>query len=157
MGLLVDIRKYNLDNIINDLIDSSKIKKKWWGKRIDSFPDYLRQNSVAINIDFNAHIISDLFAYFIDKLSFKEILNKYSKILSENRSAFVILLIINDKEFLLEILTRPSFVIDFELFCKDLNGEYYEYDINTITDNLQYFKSLLGEIDHNYGLIINIG
>jgi hypothetical protein len=157
MGLLVDIRKYNLDNIINDLIDSSKIKKQWWGKRIDSYWSYLEQNSSTINSDLNAHIISDLFVYFIDKLSFKEILNKYSKTLSENRNTFVILLIIDDKEVLLDFVTRQSFDSDFEMFCKELNGEYYKYDIDGIAKNLQNFKSLLGEIDHNNGLIINIG
>ena len=155
MGLLIDIRKYNMDNFMNDLINSSKIKKNWYGKRIDNYWSYIEENMIQVNLELNANIISDLFIYFIDKLNFKELLSEYSKILSDNRSCFVIKLIIDDKIFLLDKINSASFIENFEEFCKELNGEYYNYDLNMIKGNINKFKIALEQIDEDNGLLIN--
>ena len=157
MGLLVDIRKYNIDNVINDLVDASKIKKNWFGKTTDKYWDYLTETTRSIKTDLNSHIVSDFFVFLIDSKQFKEILGNYTKTLSENRNLFVTLIISDDKEFILNEIDRPDFVSEFEKFCKDLNGEYYEYNFDLLTENVQGIRSVLDEVDDNNGLIINVG
>jgi hypothetical protein len=157
MGLLVDIRKYNIDNVINDLVDASKIKKNWFGKTTDKYWDYLTETTKSIKIDLHSHIVSDFFVFLIDSKKFKELLSSYTKALSENRNSFVTLIISDDKEFILNEINKPDFVSDFERYCKDLNGEYYEYNFDQLTENVQAIRSVLDEVDDNSGLIINIG
>ncbi|MCA6380953.1 MAG: hypothetical protein IM613_05620 [Cytophagales bacterium] len=157
MGLLVDIRKYNIDNIINDLVDASKIKKNWLGKVTDKYWDYLEQTTTDLKTDLNAHLIADLFVYFVDNLKFKEVLNNYSKALSDNRNAFVIILLADDIELILEKLNNSNFISDFERFCKDLNGAYYDYNVDMLTKNISDLKSTFDQVDDNNGLIINVG
>jgi DNA polymerase III sliding clamp (beta) subunit (PCNA family) len=146
-----------MDTVINQLVDSSLIKKSWWGKVTDKYWDYLGQASQQVHININSHIISDLFVYLVDKLSFKETLSKYSKTLSDNRGTFVIILIPDDKPYILDHLNKPQFPIDFEIFCRELNGEYYEYDPHILNENIHKFKSALDEIDTDFSLIINVG
>lgn len=156
MGLIVDIRKYNIDNIINDLVDASKIKKNWLGKTTDKYWDYLEQTTTYLKTDLNAHLIADFFVYLIDNLKFKEALNNYSKTLSDNRKAFVIILLADDKEFILEKLNNSNFISDFERFCKGLNGEYYDYNTDMLTNNISELRSTFDQVDDNNGLIINM-
>lgn len=157
MGLLVDIRKYPADNVLNHLVDSSKVKKTWWGKTTDNYWKYLDENSEAVDNDLNSHLIADLFVYFLNDLNFKEILNSYTKTISDNRNCFVTLLTIDDKDFILNVLNQSDFLNKFESYCKKLNGEFYDYDNKLITQNIETFKIILSKIDNDFGLLITIG
>ena len=157
MALIVDVRKYNIDNIINDLVDSSKIKKNWFGKVTDRYWDYLEQTSKNLKTDLNAHVIADFFVYLVDHLKFKEVMNSYSKTLSDNRGAFIMILIADDMEFIINKISTADFISDFEKFCKELNGEFYDYSSDLLHENIKKLKSAFDEIDENNGLIINIG
>jgi hypothetical protein len=156
MGLIVDIRQYNIDNLINDLVDASKIKKNWFGKTTDKYWDYLTETTKSITTDLNSHVVSDFFVFLIDNKKFKELLSNYSKTLSENRNSFVTLIISDDKEFILNEIDRPDFLTEFEKFCKNLNGEYYSYNFDLLTENIGGIRSALDKVDDNNGLIINV-
>lgn len=157
MGLIVDIRKYNIDNIINDLVGASKIKKNWLGKLTDTYWDYLEQTTQEIKTGLNAHVTADFFVYLVDNLKFKEVLSSYSKTLSDNRNSFVIILLEDDIEFITNRISSLDFVSDFENFCKELNGEYYDYNSVLLNDNISKLKSAFDTVDKNSGLIINVG
>lgn len=155
--MLVDIRKTDLDGWINELVDASKIKKTWYGKTINNYWTYLNQSTKPIDADFNAYIFSDLLTFLLEELSIKPGLDEYSKRLSENRNSAVFLFALDDRDNLLQQLNRKSFVQDFEIFCKDLNGSYYEYNSNQISETVTKFKEAVAEMNNQYGLIINVG
>ena len=157
MGLIVDIRKYNIDNLINDLIDASKINKNWLGKVTDKYWDYLERTTNDLKTDLNAHVIADFFVYLVNNLKFKEGLNKYSKALSDNRNSFVMILLAGDMEFILNKINSENFISDFESFCINLNGEYYDYNQDLLNENINNLTLAFDEVDKNNGLIINIG
>ncbi|MCB0380122.1 MAG: hypothetical protein KDD24_02620 [Flavobacteriales bacterium] len=156
MGLIVDIRKYNIDNIINELVEASKTKVNWLGKVTDKYMDYLEETTKYLKTDLNAHIIADFFVYLVDNLKFKEGLNNYSKTLSINRNSFVIILLEDDIESILNKINKSDFISDFENFCKELNGEYYNYNTDLLNETIRKLKSIFDEIDENNGLIINV-
>lgn len=157
MGLVIDIRKFDIDNLINDLVDASKIKRNWLGKVTDIYWDYLGKATKEIKTDLNAYIIADFFIYLVDKIEFKETLSRYSKTLSDNRNQFVIILLADDKELIKTKICNSDFISDFEIFCKDLNGGYYDYSRDLLNENIEKLKLALDQINEDNGLIINIG
>jgi len=157
MGLVVNIRKYNINNIINNLIDASKIKKNWLGKVTDKYWDYLEQTTKDLKTDLNAYIITDFFVYLVEKLKFQEGLHIYSKTPSDNRNSFVMILLADDTKFIINKINNSNFISDFESFCKELNGEFYNYNSDLFNENIRKLKSAFNEIDENNGLIINVG
>ena len=157
LGMLVEIRKMNLDSWINKLVDVSKIKKTWYGKTIDNYWTYLNETTQPLATDFNAYIFSDLLTFLLEERGIKPGLNDYSHRLSENRGSAVFLFALDDKDNLLQQLNKESFVQDFEIFCKDLNGSYYEYSLGELSETITRFKEAVSEMDNQYGLIVNVG
>ena len=156
MRLLVDVRKYHLDNLINDLVDSSKIKKGWF-KTTDNYWNYLDTVSNRLPVDLNSHIVADLFVYIHEELKYQEVLHQYTSEISKNRNAFVILLTPQDRELLLKLLLQSSFYLDFKDYALKLNGEYYNYTETEIKETIEKLISLLNVIDEDNGLIVNVG
>ena len=157
MGILVDIRKMHGDLFIDKLVDASKVRKKWWGKRVDSYWSYLDHNMGKIDNEIDPGIIADFFVYIFDQLKFKELLENYSAKISANRNAFVLILVIEDRELLLNALAKENFLPSFKIFLKELNGEFYNYEDIKIEQTISDFKTALNLINSEYGLLINIG
>ena len=155
--MLADIRKFSLDNWINELVDASKIKKNWFGKVTDNYWEYLGKVTTEIKTDFNAHILSDLLTFVIDELKFKEVLGEYSDKLTQNRNSAVFIFILDDKEKLLNEFRKSSFKLRFETFCKELNDNFYSYTVEELNETIRNFEMALTEIDENHSIIINIG
>jgi hypothetical protein len=79
MGMLVEIRNWDLDSLINKLVDASKIKKTWYGKKIDNYWTYLNETSKPLLIDFDAHIFSDLLTFLLEERAINLGLDNYSR------------------------------------------------------------------------------
>lgn len=156
MSLIVDIRKYHSDNLINDLVNSSKIKKNWWGTKTDNYWEFLEGNCDSINADLNAHLIADFFVYIIDELKYTEVLNKYTSVISTNRNSFVTLLVPEDRDFLLNTISQETFFQTFEDFAKELNSEFYEYSESIIKENIKTLQLVLRKITVDHGVLINV-
>lgn len=155
--MLVDIRKMDLDNWTNKLVDASKIKKTWYGKTTDDYWTYLNETTHPLTTDFNAHIFCDLLTFLLEGCDINPGLDDYSKRLSENRCSAVFLFALEDKKKLLLHLNKETFVQDFEVFAKDLNGSYYDYNRKQLSETVTRFKEVVSEMDNQYGLIINVG
>ena len=155
MGLLVDVRKYHLDNLINDLVNASKLKKGWF-KTTDNYWSYLDTVSTSLLVDLNSHIVADLFVYIQDELKYQEALHQYSSEISKNRNCFVTLVTPRDRDLLLQSLLQPSFYLNFKEFALKLNGEYYNYTETDIKETIEKFVALLNLIDEDNGLIVNV-
>lgn len=155
--MVVDIRKFNLDTSINELILNSEIRKKWYGKIIDSYWNYLESTTENINQNFNSHIFSDLLSFIIDEKKIIFGLNQYSNKLSLNRNSAVFLFALDDKEKLLFELSQVNFLKDFEIYCRKLNDSHYNYQATELFQTTTNFKDIILQMDDNYGLIINIG
>jgi len=156
MSLIVDIRKYHLDNLMNDLVNSSQVKKNWWGKKTDTYWEFLKNNFDSIEADLNAHLIADFFVYIIDELKYKEVLSEYTSVIANNRNSFVTLLLPEDRDFLLNVISEEAFFQTFEGFAKKLNGEYYEYNESTLKENFRNLQIVLREITNDHGVLINM-
>ena len=156
MGLLVDVRTYRLDNLMKRLVEASEIKKKWF-RKTDNYWRYLETASTYVPVDLSVHLMADLFSYIQDKLNYRESLHQYSDRISGNRNSFVILLVANDRDYLLQVIATPYFYSNFKTYVTELNGEYYNYTSIEIEETIEGFITLLSLIDENVGLIINIG
>jgi hypothetical protein len=156
MGLLVDVRKYHIDNLLNDLVNASKIKKGWF-KTTDNYWSYLDTVSTSLPVDLNSHIVADLFVYIQEELKYQEVLHQYSSTVSKNRNAFVTLVTPQDRDFLTQLLLQPSFYLNFKDYALKLNGEYYNYTDSDIKETIEKFVALLNVIDKDNGLIVNVG
>ena len=156
MGLLVDVRTYGLDNLMNKLVDASEIKKKWFGTT-DNYWSYLETASTYVPVNLSAHLMTDLFSCIQNELNYRELLHKYSDKISGNRNSFVILLVADDRDWLLKAIATADFCSKFKTYVTELNGEYYNYTSSEIEEAIKEFTNLLGLIDENVGLIISIG
>lgn len=107
--MIVDVRKFNLDTSINELILNSEIQKKWYGKITDNYWNYLESTTEKINQNFNSHIFSDLLSFIIDEKKIIFGLDQYSNKLSLNRNSAVFLFALDDKEKLLSELSQVNF------------------------------------------------
>jgi hypothetical protein len=157
MGMLVDVRKLSMDHFLNEVVDAAKIKTKWWGKKIDNYWLYLDDNIEKITLDIDPYIMSDFFVYMFEDFSFKEKLTEYSEKISAIRKHFVTILIIDDKDILINALSENAFLASFKIFLKELNGEFYNYQDCEIEKTTNGLKKALNLIDDKYGLLINIG
>lgn len=155
--MIVDIRKFDLDIFIRDLVAASKINKTWYGKITYAYWDYLNKTTTNIDCNFNSHLFSDLMVYLIDKKCLKVGLRDYAEQISKNRNHVVFLLALDDKENISTLINQKDFTDNFEVFCKDLNGFFYNYTRNDINETVQNFKNTLSELDQKFGLILNIG
>lgn len=155
--MITDVRRFPGNFWMNELVDASVIRRTWWGKRIDKYWEFLDNNTKPIDIEFDSHLLADVFAYFFDKLKFKELFNEYSNKLTKNRGAFVLILIPEDKEKLMPILADNFFLADLADYAKELNGEFYNYTDQLLEDTTTNLKRALATIDDDSTLIINIG
>ena len=154
---VIDIRKMHAEQLINKLVDASKIETKWWGKRTDNYWSYLDNNTERIDVEIDANVMADLFVYIFDTLKHKELLSKYSTKISANRNGFVMLIVLEDADFLLNIFTDDSFLSNFYAFLKELNGEFFHYERTLIEETITSFTEVLNLTDNDFALIINIG
>jgi hypothetical protein len=157
MAMLIDIRKINMEHFLNELVDAAKIRTKWWGKKVDNYWLYLDNNMERVQSEIDPYIISDLFVYVFDKLNYKEKLTDYSAKISTIRKNFFTILIIDDKDFLINSLSENSFLSSFMIFLMEFNGEFYSYEDAVIEETISNFKTVLGLINNEYGLLVNIG
>lgn len=157
MGLLVDIRKLDLDSWLNKLVDASKIKKTWYGKTVDNYWTHLNEITLPITTDFNAHIFSDLLTFLLEDCGVAPGLDDYSQRLSAHRGSAVFLFGLGDKGTLLQQLNKPGFLDKFEAFSKALNDAYYDYGRDELSETVTKFTEVVYTMDNQYGLMINVG
>ncbi|WP_131725477.1 MULTISPECIES: hypothetical protein [unclassified Chryseobacterium] len=155
--MIVDIRKFDLDSSITDLVKASEIRKTWYGKITDTYWDYLNKTTTNIDCKFYSHLFSDLLVYFIDEKGIKLGLRDYGEQISKNRNHAVFIFALDDKENILNLIKQENFTENFEVFCKDLNGSFYSYTRNDVNETLKNFKNTLSLVDQKIGLILNIG
>ncbi len=157
MSMIVDIRKYSLDNILSHLIESSVIKKKWFGKSTDNYWNYLDANSTKIDAELNSHIIADLLAYLDQEKKLKLGFENDSNTLSVNRGTGVLLIHPTEIAIITSIISEPKFMESFETYAKELNGEFFDYSKSEIVHNINEFKNAISTDDQNSCIILNIG
>ena len=155
--MIVDIRKFNLDTPLNELILHSETRKKWYGKIIDNYWNYLEFKTKSIKQNFDSHLFSDLITFIIDEKKILFVLDEYSIKLSQNRNSAVFLLALDDQQKLLAEFSQANFLHDFEIFCRDLNGSYYNYEFNELAQTINNFREIVLKMDEKFGFIINIG
>ncbi|UOQ99489.1 hypothetical protein MUN81_08355 [Hymenobacter sp. 5317J-9] len=156
MSMLVDVRKFGPETMPEELVEASKITKKWL-RTTDNFDQYLNARTHQLPNDLNATLLADFFAFIIDELNYQEILHQYSAKLSENRKSFVVLLVAADRDWLLRQVARPDFLARFTAFLADLNGEYYDYQSAEIEEAIAGFAAMLRRVDAQSGLVVRIG
>ena len=66
------------------------------------------------------------------------------------------LLIPEDRDFLLNIISEETFFQSFEGFIKKLNCEFYEYSESTLKENIRDLQLVLREITNDRGVLINV-
>lgn len=157
MSMIVDIRKYSLDNILVHLIEASVVKKKWFRKSIDRYWDYLDANSTQIHSELNSHIIVDLLAYLSEEKKIKFGFEADSNQISINRGTGVLILHPTDIEKMKSTFSDANFTESFEQYAKELNGEFFDYSMTEIDGTIKEFLAAISFEEPNVCLILNIG
>ncbi|MBK7129138.1 MAG: hypothetical protein IPH66_07240 [Crocinitomicaceae bacterium] len=157
MSMTVDIRKYSLDNILSHLIESSVIKKKWFGKSTDNYWNYLDANTTKIETELNSHIIADLLAYLYQEKKLKLGFENESNTISVNRGTGVLLIHPTEIVMITSIISEPKFMESFESYAKELNGEFFDYSKSEISQTINEFTNAISIDNQNMSIIINIG
>jgi hypothetical protein len=155
--VIVSIWKFSGDLSIDQLIEASVTKKRWWGKRNDIYWEFLDSHANEVSTEFNAHIFADMFAYLLVKLEFKEQLEKYSARLSKNRGGFAMIIGFEDTKWLLDKLALLTFLTDFKTYAKELNAEFYDYEDGMLEKTIADFKVVLSDIGNDGIFLINVG
>jgi hypothetical protein len=157
MGMIIDIRKYSLDQPLSSIHEAAKIKKGLFKKAKDNYWPYLEDNMSQISCELNTFIIADFLTYLDQVKNFKTVLESDSNRLSQSRGTGVVLFNNEDSEEIRKIISEPNFDIDLLKYAEELNGEYFDYSEIEMKENVSEFLKAISEANAEYGVLVNIG